>query len=45
MVESGNGGRVINVASVAGICAALANGAAHYSATKGAIINMTKVWD
>ena len=40
MVETGNGGRIINMGSIAGKCYRRASNAA-YSASKGAVISMT----
>ena len=43
MVEYGNGGRVVNNASLAGLCGVGGKaGMSHYGSTKAALINMTQ---
>lgn len=42
MIESGRGGRIINIASILGAVASEPVPAAAYNATKGAIINLTR---
>jgi gluconate 5-dehydrogenase len=42
MISTGQGGRIINIASILGFAASMPVAASAYAATKGAVVNLTR---